>query len=253
VTIGGDTAGAPAPAVVLDRVTVVRDATVALREVSLTVHSGERVAVLGPSGAGKSTLIGLLNGLVEPTSGDVQVLGARPSTLSAQDRRRHRSRVGTVHQQLDLVGPLRVVHNVNAGRLGQWSLARAAWSLVRPQGVADAVSALERVGLADRVFDRTDELSGGQQQRVALARVVLQDPQLLLADEPVSSLDPTLAVRVLELITDIAERRTLLASMHNPALAVRFFDRLIGLRDGRVVFDLTADAVRDAELEALYA
>jgi phosphonate transport system ATP-binding protein len=226
---------------------------VALREVSLTVQGGERVAVLGPSGAGKSTLIGLLNGLVEPTSGDVLVLGARSSALSAKERRRHRSRVGTVHQRLDLVGPLRVVHNVNAGRLGEWSLARAAWSLVRPQGVAAAVSALERVGLGDRVFDRTDELSGGQQQRVALARVVLQDPELLLADEPVSSLDPTLAVRVLELLTDIADRRTLLASLHNPTLAVRFFDRLIGLRDGRVVFDLSSAELAEDALEALYA
>jgi phosphonate transport system ATP-binding protein len=241
------------PAVVLDRVTVLRDGAPALREVSLDIQPGERVAVLGPSGAGKSTLLALVNGLLSPTSGDVGVLGLTPATLSPGQRRRLRARVGTVHQQLDLVGPLRVVHNVNAGRLGQWSLARAAWSLVRPQGVPEAVAALDRVGLADRVFDRTDELSGGQQQRVALARVVLQDPELVLADEPVSSLDPALAVRVLELLTTVTGGRTLLASLHNPELAVRFFDRLVGLRAGEIVFDVTPSTLADGALDALYA
>ena len=241
------------PALQLDRVGVVREGVVALRDLTLTVPPGQRVAVLGPSGAGKSTLLALANGLVTPTSGDVRVLGARLSTLSTRQRRRLRSRIGSVHQHLDLVGPLRVVHNVNAGRLGEWSLPRAAWSLVRPQGVPQVVAALEQVGLADRVFDRTDELSGGQQQRVALARVLLQDPELVLADEPVSSLDPTLAVRVLELLTAVVGHRTLLASMHNPELAARFFDRLVGLREGRVVFDVTSNAVPAGALDALYA
>jgi phosphonate transport system ATP-binding protein len=247
-----DVARTAPPAVVLDRVTAVRDGTTALREVSLIVQAGERVAILGPSGAGKSTLLGLVNGLLDASSGDVQVLGVRPSELSPTSRRRLRARVGTVHQQLDLVGPLRVVHNVNAGRLAEWSLGRAAWSLVRPQGVREVVATLDRVGLADRVFDRTDELSGGQQQRVALARLVLQDPELILADEPVSSLDPSLAVRILELLTGLAGDRTLLASLHNPQLAMRFFDRLVGLRDGRVVFDTAATALAGGALDSLY-
>jgi phosphonate transport system ATP-binding protein len=251
--VGSGASPAAAPALVLDGVSVVREGTVALREVSLTLEPGDRVAVLGPSGAGKSTLLGLVNGLVEATSGGVEVLGLRPAELSSAARRRLRARVGTVHQQLDLVGPLRVVHNVNAGRLGRWSMARAAWSLVRPVGVPEVIAALERVGLADRVFDRTDELSGGQQQRVALARLALQDPDLVLADEPVSSLDPTLAVRILEQLTELAGGRTLLASLHNPALAVRFFDRLVGLRAGRVVFDLPADEVTASALDDLYA
>jgi phosphonate transport system ATP-binding protein len=241
------------PALQLDRVGVVREGVVALRDLTLTVPPGQRVAVLGPSGAGKSTLLALANGLVTATSGDVQVLGARLSTLSTHQRRRLRSRIGSVHQHLDLVGPLRVVHNVNAGRLGEWSLPQAAWSLVRPQGVPQVVAALERVGLGDRVFDRTDELSGGQQQRVALARVLLQDPELVLADEPVSSLDPTLAVRVLELLTTGLRPRTLLASMHNPELAARFFDRLVGLRNGQVVFDVPSDDLPVGALETLYA
>jgi phosphonate transport system ATP-binding protein len=241
------------PAVLLDRVTVVRSGTPALREVNLTVRSGERVALLGPSGAGKSTLLGLLDGTVEATSGDVVVLGERPARLTPRARRRLRSRVGTVHQRLELVGQLRVVHNVNAGRLGRWSLPRAAWSLVRPQGLPEVLAALDRVGLAERVFDRTDELSGGQQQRVALARVEVQDPDLVLADEPVSSLDPALAARVLDLLTAVSAGRSLVASLHDPALAAHRFDRLVGLRDGRVVFDLPPPAVHEALLDDLYS
>ena len=249
---GRDEPGQP-PAVVLDRVTVVRGGTTALREVSLTVRRGERVALLGPSGAGKSTLLGLVDGTVEATSGDVVVLGERPAELAPRARRRLRSRVGTVHQRLELVGQLRVVHNVNAGRLGRWSLPRSAWSLVRPQGLTEVHAALDQVGLAERVFDRTDELSGGQQQRVALARVAVQDPDVVLADEPVSSLDPVLAARVLDLLTAVAGGRTLLASLHGPALAAGRFDRLVGLREGRVVFDRAPSDVPDVVLDNLYA
>ncbi|MFP5283163.1 MAG: phosphonate ABC transporter ATP-binding protein [Actinomycetes bacterium] len=239
-------------AVQLDRVSVVRNGTQALRDVSLTVHPGEQVALLGPSGAGKSTLLGLLNGTVCATSGELRLLGLPWATASTRQRRRLRARVGTVHQHLELVGPLRVVHNVNAGRLGRWSGPRAAWSLLRPFGVPDVRAALQRVGLDDRLYDRTDELSGGEQQRVALARVVLQDPALVLADEPVSHLDPQLAAHVLGLLTGLAADRTLVTSLHDPVLAARFCSRLVGLRAGRVLFDLPAGAVTRRALDALY-
>jgi phosphonate transport system ATP-binding protein len=142
--------------------------------VTLTVAAGARVAVVGASGAGKSTLLGSLNGTVRPTSGRVCVLGHDPAGLTGPAARRLRARVGTVHQRLDLIGPLRVVHNVNAGRLGSWPAWRAAWSLVRPAGTAEVRTALAQVGLADRMYERTERLSGGQQQRVALARLLVQ-------------------------------------------------------------------------------
>ncbi len=216
--------------------------------------AGERVAVLGASGAGKSTLLGVLNGSVLPTAGGVRVLGADPAVLRGRALRRLRARVGTVHQHLELVGPLRVVHNVNAGRLAAWSPARAAWSLVRPQGVEDVRAALDRVGLADRLFDRTERLSGGQRQRVALARLLVQRPELVLADEPASALDPALADAALTLLAELALDRggALVACLHDPGLALRHCDRVVGLVDGRVTVDTPTAVLTVADLEEFY-
>ncbi|MGY1687185.1 MULTISPECIES: phosphonate ABC transporter ATP-binding protein [unclassified Geodermatophilus] len=219
----------------------------------LTVGPGERVAVVGASGAGKSTLLAVANGAVPPSSGTVEVLGQDPAALRGRALRRLRARVGTVHQHLELVGPLRVVHNVNAGRLGGWPAARAAWSLLRPQGLPEVLAALERVGLADRVFDRTGALSGGQRQRVAVARLLVQDPELVLADEPASALDPALSGRVLELLGGPASRGgALLAALHDPALALRCCDRVVGLAAGRVVLDVRAASLSVRDLADFY-
>lgn len=216
--------------------------------------AGERVAVVGASGAGKSTLLGVLNGSVPPTAGTVRVLGADPAALRGRQLRALRARTGTVHQHLELAGPLRVVHNVNAGRLGTWSAWRAAWSLLRPQGLADVGAALDRVGLADRVHDRTDRLSGGQRQRVALARLIVQRPELVLADEPASALDPALADQALALLGELARDGggALVACLHDPALALRHCDRVVGLAEGRVVLDAPAASLSPAQLEAFY-
>jgi phosphonate transport system ATP-binding protein len=215
------------------------------------VASGERVALVGASGAGKSTLLAVANGSVLPTAGSVRVLGTE---LGARPPRRLRARVGTVHQSLELVGRLRVVHDVNAGRLAEWSAARAAWSLVRPQGLPEVLAALERVGLADRAFERTERLSGGQQQRVALARLLVQQPDLVLADEPASALDPVLADRALTLLGELALARggALVAALHDPGLVRRHCDRVVGLADGRVVLDRPVAALSAADLAGLY-
>jgi len=218
------------------------------------VGTGERVALIGPSGAGKSTLLGLANGTVEPTAGSVEVLGSDPAALSGAGLRRLRARVGTVHQHLELVGPLRVVHNVNAGRIGSWPAWRAAWSLLRPHGVPEVAAALRAVGVQERMYERTDRLSGGQQQRVAVARVLVQRPELVLADEPASALDPALTDRTMTLLTELAAGRggSLVASLHDPALALRHCSRVVGLVDGRVELDAPAAALTLADLAAFY-
>jgi phosphonate transport system ATP-binding protein len=222
--------------------------------VDLEVGPGERVALVGASGAGKSTLLGVANGSVPPTAGTVRVLGADPAALSGRERRRLRARMGTVHQSLELVGQLRVVHNVNAGRLADWSAARAAWSLVRPQGLPEVLTALERVDLTDRAFERTDRLSGGQRQRVAIARLLVQQPDVVLADEPASALDPVLADRALTLLGELAVARggALVAALHDPGLVRRHCGRVIGLAEGQVVLDRPVAALSAADLAELY-
>lgn len=225
----------------------------ALAGIDLTIGAGERVGLLGSSGAGKSTLLDVLCGLVVPTNGSVEVLGAPIFSLDERALRRHRSRVGVVRQAHGLPGQLRVIHNVNGGRLGSWSTVRALASLVRPQNRTDVDKVLERVGLRGTADRRTDELSGGQQQRVAVARALVQDPDLILADEPVSAVDPTLSDDVLGLLGDTSHgRRTLVVSLHDPGLARRHVDRIVGLRDGRVAFDLASSDVSDTRLDALY-
>jgi phosphonate transport system ATP-binding protein len=191
---------------------------------------------------------------VLPTTGTVRVLGADPGTLSGRDRRRLLARVGTVHQSLELVGRLRVVHDVNAGRLASWSAARAAWSLLSPQGLPEVLDALARVGLADRVFERTERLSGGQRQRVAIARLLVQQPDLVLADEPASALDPVLADRALALLGEPARSRggALVAALHVAGLLRRHCDRVVGLAGGRVVLDAPVAALSTADLAELY-
>ncbi len=233
--------------------------------VDQTLATGERVALLGASGAGKSSLLDVAAGLVTPTSGSVEVLGDRPGELRGRALRAHRTRVGSVRQSLDLALPLRVIHNVNAGRLGTWSTSASLWSLIRPSGRAEALTALDAVGLADRLWSRTDELSGGERQRVAVARVLRQGAELVLADEPTSSVDPQLADLVMRALCgtsdgrtgEVADERldglpTVIAAVHDPALARRHFDRIVGLRGGQVSFDLAAPEVDDSLLDELY-
>ena len=228
---------------------------VALDGISLTVGRGEHVAFIGPSGAGKTTLVRILNLILRPTGGTLLLDGQDVATLSDAELRRARTRIGTIYQQHNLVGRLRVVHNVLAGNLGRWSTLGAFASLVRPRGVPDAARALEQVGIPEKLYARTDELSGGQQQRVAIARVLVQDPDIILADEPVSSVDPSLAVTIVSLLRDLSQgsRKTLLVNLHSVELALAYFPRIVGIRDGRVHFDLAPHEVSAPLLRALYA
>src|SRR5690606_40708666 len=164
---------------------------------------GERVAVIGPSGAGKTTLFRLVAGLIKPATGQVLTLGHDTSRLSGRRLLQLRREVGFLYQHDNLIPQLRVVHNVLMGRLGYWSLPRAVFSLLWPQEIQSAVSALSQVELADRLWSLPDELSGGQQQRVAVARLIVQQPRLLLADEPVSALDLRLGQEIIGLLCAI--------------------------------------------------
>lgn len=227
----------------------------ALTGIDLTVRAGERVALVGPSGAGKSTLLSVCAGSLRPDAGEVEILGKRLTDLSAGALRAVRRRIGTIHQRLHLVGRLRVVHNVNAGHLGRWNTWQALSSLVRPRQVDAARAALARTGIAEKLHERTEQLSGGEQQRVALARVLVQDPDLVLADEPVASLDPAHGDEVMRLLCDTVAtpQRALLVSLHDFDLAVRRCDRVVGVQRGIIVFDLPAAEVGPRLRSALYA
>ena len=224
----------------------------ALRDVDLTVTAGERVAILGTSGAGKSTLLALLNGSVTATSGSVQVLGAHLGEVSAGQLRAVQRRIGSISQRLDLIEQVRVLHNVNAGRLGAWSTGRSLAALAWPRPDDAASGALGRVGLDWAVHERTERLSGGERQRVAIARLLTQAPDLVIADEPVSSLDPARAAEILRLLPEAATTGTMVVSLHQPDLAARHCTRAIGLRHGELVFDLPPSQLTQDRLDVLY-
>ena len=225
----------------------------ALRGVTLDVRAGERVAVVGPSGAGKSTLLQVLNTAALATSGTVRVLGADPATLSPRALRRLRARMGTVHQRLDLVPQASVFHNVVAGRLGQRGLLASLASLVSQREARAVAALLERLGIADKLHQRLDRLSGGEQQRVAVARVLHQAPDVLVADEPLASVDPARSAELVALLAQAAEGRTLVVSTHQLEPVRPHVTRVVGLREGRVAFDRPAGELTAAEVQALYA
>jgi len=227
----------------------------ALRNVSLRLGSGERVAVIGPSGAGKTTLVRLLGTSLRPSEGHVRFADADPWQAGARALRRLRARIGVIHQSPPIPPRLRVVTAVLAGRLGTWPAWKALASLVVPRDAAGAREALDRLDLGDRVFDRCDRLSGGQLQRVGIARVLYQQPAFILADEPVSALDPALADLSVGALVAESEARgaTLLASLHAVDLALKWFPRLVGMKGGEIVFDRPTAAVTSAMLHDLYA
>ncbi len=232
--------------------------TVALNEVDLKIQQGEMVALIGPSGSGKSTLLRHVGGLVQAdkTSGPIQVLG---ETVQCRGKlnsniRRQRAQIGFIFQQFNLIGRLTVLRNVLLGRLGRTPRWRGSLGLFTHQERAMAVTALQRVGLAELALQRASTLSGGQQQRVAIARALTQQARLLLADEPIASLDPEAARRVMETLKDIHERdkRTVIVTLHQVEYALKYCQRAIALNNGRIVFDGPASELTPATLNNLY-
>ena len=242
-----------ATAVELDHVAKRFGEVEAVASLSLTIEQGERIAILGPSGSGKTTLLLLMCGQLEATSGRVLMNGTDLAQMRAG--RDLACLVGMIHQQFDLVPHLSAMHNVLAGRLGTWGLTKALVSLLWPLERSSALAALARVGVADRAYLRAGWLSGGEQQRVAIARLLMQDPAVILADEPIASLDPARAAEVIRLLVSVASEadKTLVASIHSVELAREYFSRLIGLRNGVVQFDLPSAGVTEDMLHALYS
>ena len=227
--------------------------TQALTDVSFEVHEGEFLAVIGLSGSGKSTLLRCINRLIEPTEGRITWNGEDLTSASQEDLRRIRRRIGMVFQHFNLVHRSKVLTNVLAGRLGY---TNPALSLVNRFSRADIEKAhrqLERVGLQNMANRRSDALSGGQQQRVGVARALMQDPEIVLADEPVASLDPVLAhsiMRYLELIND--DGVMVLCSLHHLDLVHRYADRVIALNEGILMFEGPPSAIDDDKFREIY-
>ncbi|HEY6251353.1 MAG TPA: ATP-binding cassette domain-containing protein [Candidatus Angelobacter sp.] len=209
-----------------------------LNGISLSLERGEKVAVLGPSGAGKTTLMRAINGFVPFSSGSITLGGIAVKGLHGKRLRHLRSRIAVVSQRHDLVDRLKVYQNVMAGALGRWSTLRALRFLFWPssQELAEAEQALQRVGLAQKLRERTSDISTGEQQRVAIARALVQHPSLLLADEPIASLDPELSDQILSLLCTLADEAgfALLCSLHQPEFAYKYFDRVVRIQHGIV-------------------
>lgn len=226
----------------------------ALKAVEFTVPAGQVVALIGPSGAGKSTLIRCINRLVEPTSGKIWLGDEELTGLGSSALRRARRRMGMIFQEYALVERLTVMENVLSGRLGYVGFWRAFTRRFPQRDVDEAYRLLDRVGLVDMADKRADELSGGQRQRVGICRALIQNPALLLVDEPTASLDPKTSRQIMRLICELCAERGLAAiiNIHDVALAQMFVQRVIGLRFGAVEFDGPPEALTPEVLTTIY-
>jgi phosphonate transport system ATP-binding protein len=228
--------------------------TKALDNVSFSVPNGEFLAVIGLSGSGKSTLLRCINHLVEPTQGQVILNGEDIAAASDDDLRGYRRRIGMVFQHFNLVSRLSVLTNVLTGRLGYNNPAMSMINRFSKEDIDQAMFQLERVGIADKAHQRADELSGGQQQRVGIARAMMQNPEIILADEPVASLDPVLAHSIMQYLEKINKENgvTVICSLHFLDLVHRYANRAIALNEGKLVFDGEPKAIDDVKFKEIY-
>ena len=228
--------------------------TVGLDDVNLTIQNGEFVAIIGCSGAGKSTLLRSVNRMHRITSGTLTVNGINVSTLSGKSLRRFRRGIGMVFQSFNLVTRTTVIKNVLSACVPDMPFWRVLLGIFRREDKMKALESLDKVGILDKAYIRADQLSGGQQQRVALARTLTQDPQIILADEPVAALDPVTARQVMQDFVRINKEMgiSILLNIHHVELAIEYADRIIGIRAGRIVYDGPSKQVDQAVLNAIY-
>jgi phosphonate transport system ATP-binding protein len=242
----------PADALTLERLTKTYGRMHAVNRVTLEIRQGQMVGVIGRSGAGKSTLLRLINRMADPTDGAIHHAGARVDRLAGRDLLVWRSRCAMIFQQFNLVPRLDVLTNVLLGRIGRHGTLPSLFKRFSEAERVLAVQALDRLELAGHAFQRAETLSGGQQQRVAIARALMQEPAILLADEPIASLDPRNAARVMDALKAINREDgiTILCNLHTLDTARQYCDRIVGMAQGRVVFDgapqaMTAEVVRE--------
>ena len=226
-----------------------------LRGISFEVSDDDFFAIIGPSGAGKSTLIRCINRLVEPTAGEIHFNGQEITKLRRKQLRVLRRDIGMIFQEFNLVNRMSVMDNVLSGRLGYTGNLRTLFRAFPRRDIDHALQLLDRVGIADQVDKRADELSGGQRQRVGIARALMQDPKLLLLDEPTSSLDPKISREVMGLIKEMASEFKVpcLCNIHNVHLAMEFCNKIIGLQDGIKMFDGPTESLNEDKLNEIYA
>jgi phosphonate transport system ATP-binding protein len=228
--------------------------TQALTDVSFSVNPGEFLAVIGLSGSGKSTLLRCINRLIEPTEGQIIWNGQDITAASQDEMLRIRRKIGMIFQHFNLVSRSKVITNVLAGRLGYVNPAMSLLNRFPRSDYEMAIKELDRVGIADQAFKRADELSGGQQQRVGIARAMMQEPDIILADEPVASLDPVLAHSIMQYLETINQEEgvTVLCSLHFLDLVHRYADRAIALNDGYLMFDGSPEDIDDDKFKEIY-
>ncbi len=226
----------------------------ALNDVSFDVPQGEFLAVIGLSGSGKSTLLRCINRLIEPTDGDIFWEGMNIAKANDDELRLVRRRIGMVFQHFNLVHRSSVLTNVLSGRLGYVNPAMSVFNRFPKSDIENAMKQLERVGIADKAHHRADELSGGQQQRVGIARAMMQNPAIILADEPVASLDPVLAHSIMQYLEKINKEDgvTVLCSLHFLDLVHRYADRVVALNNGQLMFDGKPDEIDDEKFKEIY-
>ena len=226
-----------------------------LKGISFEVAENDFLAIIGPSGAGKSTLIRCINRLVEPTSGQIYFRGQEVTKLTLRELRKVRRGIGMIFQEFNLIDRMSVMDNLLSGRLGFTGNFRTLFKAFKREDIDNALKLLERVGLSDQVDKRADELSGGQRQRVGIARALMQDPKLLLLDEPTSSLDPKISREIMNLVKEMAFELKVpcLCNIHDVQLAMDSCNKIIGIQEGTKMFEGTSDSLNKEKLQEIYA
>jgi phosphonate transport system ATP-binding protein len=229
----------------------------ALDDINLSILGGECLVLLGSSGSGKSSFLNLINRSIVPSRGKVVVDGENIAGFKNSTLQKYRQKIAYIPQQLHLIPNVKVLHNVLLGRLAEFGFLRSCKEFIFPssQLLDEIYLLLKQLGIEEKMFSSTSQLSGGEQQRVAIARALFQNPQVIVADEPISSIDPNRGREVLFLLKTVAKERdlTLILSLHNPELAIEFFPRVIGLKHGKIIFDSPSEQVDVQRLKELYA